>query len=284
MGIVEPPSHRTDGPLYGGAAFVSLLAVLGPVAIALGTAFASGEIRGIAVLPVVAGALLLDLGANLAPGYLYLRSEAARRATFSRSHHPLARLWAARGAFLVVIALAAYLVAITGAGLLLLIAGAGFTGVLYRSPPEALRLRGRLWGLAFLLMGPGLAFGSFYALTGTVALLPAIAAVPSGLVTAAALGVRRAVDRADAPGLILDGRVRLFAGALVVASLPLLALLVTLGALPRGCLAGVLAAPWTAMLLFDLGQGTQAAGSIRTRTFALSLGLAILVAAGAVIG
>jgi|GEM_PF-5314984 len=284
MDTVEPSSRRTDDPLYGSAAFVSLLAVLGPVAIAIGTAFASGEIREIAVLPVLFGALLLDLGANVAPGYLYLRSEAARRTTFSRSHHPLARLWTARGIFVVVIALAAYLIAITGAGLLLLIAGAVFTGVLYRSPPEALRLRGRLWGLAFLLMGPGLAFGSFYALTGAVALLPAIAAVPSGLVTAAALGVRRAVDRTDAPGRILDSRVRLFSGALIVTSLPLLALLVTFGALPRGCLAGVLAAPWTAMLLCDLIQGRQAQGPIRTRAFALSLGLAILVAAGAVIG
>jgi len=266
----------------------SLAASFGPLLLALGVAVATGDVRTFAILPVLVGGLLLHAGANLANDYFDHRQGAdpslGRGQTFSQPRLFLAGALVAMASAL---SLAAYLVLQTGWTLVVFALAAVLLGIEYTAPPLRLNYRGAGEVAAFLLFGPALSLGAYDALTGALAWSPALAAIPSGLVTAAVLFANNVRD--ISPDEISGKRTlavrlgprrsKVLLAMLLLASPAALLILALSGGVPRWTLITLLAAPVSVMVALRLLTGRATPEEVMDIAYRLGLAVALLMGA-----
>lgn len=271
----------------------SLAASLGPLVLALGIAVSTGDVRPFAILPVLVGGILFQVGTNLANDYFDHRQGAddvlGRGESFSR---PAVFLAGGAAAMAVALALGLDLVLRTGTGLLAFALGAAVFGFEYTAPPLRLNYRGLGEASVLLLLGPGLTLGAYYALTGTLSWVPALAGLPPGLLTSAVLFANNVRDIApdEKSGKrtlavrLGPRRASLTLAAQLVASEVLLLAFGAWGALPRLALIALISSPWAVVLALGLASGRIPPERVMGGAYGLGLTMALLMTAAFLLG
>ncbi|TAL13355.1 MAG: prenyltransferase, partial [Chloroflexota bacterium] len=172
------------------------------------------------------------------------------------------------GAFVLAVAVGVYLIwlrgpAIAALGIVGLVGGWGYT-----APPLQYKYRALGVPLVFVLMGPLMVVGSYFAITGTWSLVAAILSVPVGLLVAAILHGNewRDISEDTRAGIVtLSARIgKEWAHygyvALVLGAYMTLGLSVAAGWLPPATLVAILSLPFLAQVMrsAELGATGQA--------------------------
>ena len=153
---------------------------------------------------VLGAALALQTGTNIINEVFDVRNEVdtidSPRASKVLVEGRLTAAEAYRGALVflgVAVVIGGYLIALRGPGMFAI----GFAGLLggyfYTAPPVQYKYRALGVPLVFVLMGPLMAFGAYYAISGQVAREPWLIAIPAGLLVAAILHANDVRDVAD---------------------------------------------------------------------------------------
>ncbi|HEY2888611.1 MAG TPA: LLM class flavin-dependent oxidoreductase, partial [Candidatus Limnocylindrales bacterium] len=253
-------------------------------------------------LPFVAallGGVLLHSGTNIV-NEIYDVRKGIDTITSPRASHALlkARLTerqafvAAFVAFALAVVVGVYLIALRGPA----IVGLGLAGVLggyfYTAPPFEYKYRALGVPLVFLLMGPLMVVGTFFAVTGTWSTTALAASVPVGLLVAAILDGNewRDINEDSRAGISTlsarIGRVRAhyFYVALVLGAYMALGLTVAIGWLPPQTLIAIVSLPFLAQVIrsAELGATGQqrAIAMIDVQTARLHLTFGSLLVVG----
>ena len=253
-------------------------------------------------LPFVAallGGVLLHSGTNIV-NEIYDVRKGIDTITSPRASHALlkARLTerqafvAAFVAFALAVVVGVYLIALRGPA----IVGLGLAGVLggyfYTAPPFEYKYRALGVPLVFLLMGPLMVVGTFFAVTGTWSATALAASVPVGLLVAAILDGNewRDINEDSRAGISTlsarIGRVRAhyFYVALVLGAYMALGLTVAIGWLPPQTLIAIVSLPFLAQVIrsAELGATGQqrAIAMIDVQTARLHLTFGSLLVVG----
>jgi 1,4-dihydroxy-2-naphthoate octaprenyltransferase len=226
-------------------------------------------------LAALAGAVLLHSGTNVINEIFDVR-QGVDTITSPRASHALVKgrlterqaFAVAFGAFALAIAVGLYLVALRGPtiillGLLGLIGGYGYT-----APPLQYKYHALGVPLVFLLMGPLMVAGTYFAVTGTWAPQAFVLSIPVGLLVAAILHGNewRDIGEDTRAGIVtLSSRIgRDWAHygyvALVLGAYITLGLSVAFGLLPPATLVAILSLPFLAQVVrsAELGASGQA--------------------------
>ena len=253
-------------------------------------------------LPFVAallGGVLLHSGTNIV-NEIYDVRKGIDTITSPRASHALlkARMTERQAfvtafvAFALAIVIGVYLIALRGPA----IVGLGLAGVLggyfYTAPPFEYKYRALGVPLVFLLMGPLMVVGTFFAVTGTWSATALAASVPVGLLVAAILDGNewRDINEDSRAGISTlsarIGRVRAhyFYVALVLGAYMALGLTVAIGWLPPQTLIAIVSLPFLAQVIrsAELGATGQqrAIAMIDVQTARLHLTFGSLLVVG----
>jgi 1,4-dihydroxy-2-naphthoate octaprenyltransferase len=253
-------------------------------------------------LPFVAallGGVLLHSGTNIV-NEIYDVRKGIDTITSPRASHALlkARMTerqafvTAFAAFALAVVVGVYLIALRGPA----IVGLGLAGVLggyfYTAPPFEYKYRAMGVPLVFLLMGPLMVVGTFFAVTGTWSATALAASVPVGLLVAAILDGNewRDINEDSRAGISTlsarIGRVRAhyFYVALVLGAYMALGLTVAIGWLPPQTLIAIVSLPFLAQVIrsAELGATGQqrAIAMIDVQTARLHLTFGSLLVVG----
>jgi 1,4-dihydroxy-2-naphthoate octaprenyltransferase len=260
MGATAPARQRGKLRIWAQAvrAF-SFTASIIPVALGAALAASSGQPIAWPLLPlVVACALLYHAGTNLVSDYFDHCRGVDRDYTFGSSRvivegllAPADVLRAGLLAFAVGIGLGLVLVAVRGAPMLALGAAGLVGGFFYCGAPIGYKYRALGDPLVFLLMGPLMVIGSYYALTGTYSSTVLWASLPIGFLVTAILhanNLRDIVHDSDAGVITIAGVMghklaKLQYYGLLAAAYLSVGVMVARGTLPAWALAVFLSLP-----------------------------------------
>ncbi len=250
-------------------------------------------------LAALLGGVLLHSGTNIV-NEIYDVRKGIDTITSPRASHALlkARLTerqafvAAFVAFALAVVVGVYLIALRGPA----IVGLGLAGVLggyfYTAPPFEYKYRALGVPLVFVLMGPLMVVGTFFAVTGTWSATALAASVPVGLLVAAILDGNewRDINEDSRAGISTlsarIGRVRAhyFYVALVLGAYMALGLTVAIGWLPPQTLIAIVSLPFLAQVIrsAELGATGQqrAIAMIDVQTARLHLTFGSLLVVG----
>jgi 1,4-dihydroxy-2-naphthoate polyprenyltransferase len=270
-----------------------------PVVAGGALAAVDGHFAWLPFLAALAGGVLLHSGTNIV-NEIYDVRQGIDTITSPRASHAIvkgrlterAAFVAGFGAFALAVAVGVYLVALRGPtivvlGLLGLVAGYGYT-----APPLRYKYRALGVPLVFLLMGPLMVGGTYYAVTGTWSTIAFVLSVPVGLLVAAILHGNewRDIGEDTRAGIVtLSSRVgKQWAHysyvALVLGAYMTLGLSVAFGLLPPATLVAILSLPFLAQVVrsAELGATGQARAiaMIDLQTARLHLAFGALLIAG----
>jgi 1,4-dihydroxy-2-naphthoate octaprenyltransferase len=172
----------------------SLTAAAIPVAAAGGLALAHQAMNWPLFLLAFAGGVLLQVGTNVVneiydvrKGVDSITSPRASRALVTGRVKERAAFWLAGCAFGLATVIGVYLITVRGWELLLL----GLLGLIggwgYTAPPLQYKYRAAGLPLVFLLMGPLMVLGGYFAITGRWSVTAAVVSIPIGLLVTAIL-------------------------------------------------------------------------------------------------
>jgi 1,4-dihydroxy-2-naphthoate octaprenyltransferase len=245
------------------------------------------------------GGVLLHSGTNII-NEIYDVRKGIDTITSPRASHALlkARLTerqafvAAFVAFALAVAIGVYLISLRGPAII----GLGLAGLLggyfYTAPPFEYKYRALGVPLVFLLMGPLMVVGTFFAVTGTWSATALAASVPVGLLVAAILDGNewRDISEDSRAGIstlsarIGRERAHYFYVALVLGAYMALGLTVAIGWLPPQTLIAIVSLPFLAQVIrsAELGATGQqrAIAMIDVQTARLHLTFGSLLVAG----
>ncbi len=246
-----------------------------PVAAGAALAFVDGQFHGAPFLAALIGAVLLHSGTNII-NEIYDVRQGIDTIVSPRASHAIvkgriserAAFALAIGAFVLAMAVGVYLIWLRGPfivalGLVGLIGGWGYT-----APPLQYKYRALGVPLVFVLMGPLMVVGSYFAVTGSWSLSAGILSVPVGLLVAAILHGNewRDISEDTRAGIVtLSSRIgKEWAHygyvALVLGAYMTLGLSVAAGWLPPATLLAILSLPFLAQVVrsAELGATGQA--------------------------
>ena len=273
-----------------------------PIAVGGALAAISNAFSWPLFLAALVGGVALQIGTNVSNEIYDVRKGADQITSPRASHAILKGRLAEREAFaLVVLAFALatvmglYLIAIRGWPILVLglIGLAG--GYFYTAPPFEYKFKALGTPLVFLLMGPFMVAGSYYAVTGAFDPATVIVSIPVGLLVTAILHGNEWRDIAEDARVggrtlaIIFGRRASYLGyvGLIVGAYLALALAVIFGALPTTALLAMLSLPLLvrAIRASELGaQGQQRAiAMIDLETAQLHAAFGLLLVTGLVV-
>ncbi|MHB1640430.1 MAG: LLM class flavin-dependent oxidoreductase [Candidatus Dormibacteria bacterium] len=172
----------------------SLTAAAIPVSAAGGLALAQHLMNWPLFLLALAGGILLQVGTNVIneiydvrQGVDSITSPRASRALVTGRVGEGAAFWLAGLAFALATAIGAYLITVRGWELLLLGLLGGVGGGGYTAPPLQYKYRAAGLPLVFVLMGPLMVLGGYFAITGFWSPTAAVVSIPIGLLVTAIL-------------------------------------------------------------------------------------------------
>ena len=246
-----------------------------PVAAGAALAFVDGQFHGAPFLAALIGAVLLHSGTNII-NEIYDVRQGIDTIVSPRASHAIvkgriserAAFGVATVAFALAVAVGIYLIwlrgpAILALGLVGLVGGWGYT-----APPLQYKYRALGVPLVFVLMGPLMVVGSYFAVTGSWSLSAGILSVPVGLLVAAILHGNewRDISEDTRAGIVtLSSRIgKEWAHygyvALVLGAYMTLGLSVAAGWLPPATLLAILSLPFLAQVVrsAELGATGQA--------------------------
>lgn len=246
-----------------------------PVAAGAALASVDGRFRWLPFLAALIGGVLLHSGTNII-NEIYDVRQGVDTIVSPRASHAIvkgriserAAFGVAIGAFVLAVAVGGYLIwlrgpAIAVLGIVGLVGGWGYT-----APPLQYKYRALGVPLVFVLMGPLMVVGSYFAITGTWSLMAAILSVPVGLLVAAILHGNewRDISEDTRAGIVtLSARIgKEWAHygyvALVLGAYMTLGLSVAAGWLPPATLIAILSLPFLAQVMrsAELGATGQA--------------------------
>jgi 1,4-dihydroxy-2-naphthoate octaprenyltransferase len=246
-----------------------------PVVAGGALAYVDGQFTALPFLAALLGAVFLHSGTNII-NEIYDVRQGIDTITSPRASHAIvkgrmterAAFVAAGIAFAFAVLVGVYLLALRGPA----IAGLGILGLVggwgYTAPPLRYKYRALGVPLVFLLMGPLMVVGSYFAVTGAWSLEALILSVPVGLLVAAILHGNewRDIGEDTRAGIVtLSSRIgREWAHygyvALVLGAYITLGLSVAFGLLPAGLLLAILSLPFLAQVVrsAELGASGQA--------------------------
>lgn len=246
-----------------------------PVAAGAALAFVDGQFSALPFVAALIGAVLLHSGTNII-NEIYDVRQGIDTIVSPRASHAIvkgriserAAFAVAFGAFVLAMAVGVYLIwlrgpAIVALGLVGLVGGWGYT-----APPLQYKYRALGVPLVFVLMGPLMVVGSYFAVTGGWSLSAGILSVPVGLLVAAILHGNewRDISEDTRAGIVtLSSRIgKEWAHygyvALVLGAYMTLGLSVAVGWLPPATLVAILSLPFLAQVVrsAELGATGQA--------------------------
>ncbi len=246
-----------------------------PVAAGAALAFVDGQFSALPFVAALIGAVLLHSGTNII-NEIYDVRQGIDTIVSPRASHAIvkgriserAAFAVAFGAFVLAMAVGVYLIwlrgpAIVALGLVGLVGGWGYT-----APPLQYKCRALGVPLVFVLMGPLMVVGSYFAVTGGWSLSAGILSVPVGLLVAAILHGNewRDISEDTRAGIVtLSSRIgKEWAHygyvALVLGAYMTLGLSVAVGWLPPATLVAILSLPFLAQVVrsAELGATGQA--------------------------
>ena len=246
-----------------------------PVAAGAALASVDGRFQWLPFLAALVGGVLLHSGTNII-NEIYDVRQGVDTIVSPRASHAIVKgritertaFAVAIGAFVLAVAVGVYLIwlrgpAIAALGIVGLVGGWGYTG-----PPLQYKYRALGVPLVFVLMGPLMVVGSYFAITGTWSLVAAILSVPVGLLVAAILHGNewRDISEDTRAGIVtLSARIgKEWAHygyvALVLGAYMTLGLSVAAGWLPPATLVAILSLPFLAQVMrsAELGATGQA--------------------------
>jgi 1,4-dihydroxy-2-naphthoate polyprenyltransferase len=298
LGVLEK-GRRRAGALWEILRPFAYTASVIPVVAGGALAAVDGRFMLLPFLAALAGAVLLHSGTNIV-NEIYDVRQGIDTITSPRASHAIvkgrlterAAFVAAFGAFALAIAVGAYLVVLRGPtivvlGLLGLVGGYGYT-----APPLRYKYRALGVPLVFLLMGPLMVGGTYFAVTGTWSMVAFVLSVPVGLLVAAILHGNewRDIGEDTRAGIVtLSSRIgKQWAHysyvALVLGAYMTLGLSVAFGLLPPATLVAILSLPFLAQVVrsAELGATGQARAiaMIDLQTARLHLAFGALLIAG----
>ena len=280
----------------------SFTASVVPVAAGGALAAVDGRFTWPLFLVVLVASVLLHVGTNVINEIYDVRRGVDAITSPRASHAILAGRLTERiafviafGAFAAAAAIGLWLVFLRGVPMLLL----GLAGLLggwgYTAPPLEYKYRALGVPLVFLLMGPMMVCGSYYALTGVFEPRALMLSLPVGLLVAAILHGNEWRDISEdrragvktLSGLLGKGVAHLGYVALVIGAYIALAVGVMIGALPVSTLLAMLSLPLVVQVLrsSELGASGQARAisMIDLETARLHMAFGALLVAGVVI-
>lgn len=246
-----------------------------PVAAGGALAWVDGRFSALPFLAALAGGVLLHSGTNIT-NEIYDVRQGIDTIVSPRASHAIVKgrmtertaFVAAFAAFALAVAIGGYLLwlrgpAIAVLGLIGLVGGWGYT-----APPLQYKYRALGVPLVFVLMGPLMVVGSYFAVTGSWSLVAGILSVPVGLLVAAILHGNewRDISEDTRAGIVtLSSRVgkewaHYSYVALVLGAYMTLGLSVAAGWLPPATLVAILSLPFLAQVVrsAELGATGQA--------------------------
>lgn len=253
-------------------------------------------------LPFVAallGGVLLHSGTNIV-NEIYDVRKGIDTITSPRASHAVLKgrlterqaFVAAFVAFALAVAIGVYLIVLRGPAIIGLGAAGLLGGYFYTAPPFEYKYRALGVPLVFLLMGPLMVVGTFFAITGTWSATALAASVPVGLLVAAILDGNewRDISEDSRAGIstlsarIGRERAHYFYVALVLGAYMALGLTVAIGWLPPQTLIAIVSLPFLAQVIrsAELGATGQqrAIAMIDVQTARLHLTFGSLLVAG----
>ncbi len=270
-----------------------------PVAAGAALAFVDGRFNMPPFLAALLGAMLLHSGTNVVNEVYDVRqgidtivSPRASHAIVKGRMTERAAFVVAFGAFALAVAVGAYLLwlrgpAIAVLGLIGLIGGWGYT-----APPFQFKYRALGVPLVFVLMGPLMVVGSYFAVTGSWSLMAGILSIPVGLLVAAILHGNewRDISEDTRAGIVtLSSRIGTEWAhygyvALVLGAYMTLGLSVAVEWLPPATLVAILSLPFLAQVVRSAELGatgqTRAIAMIDLQTARLHMAFGGLLVAG----
>jgi 1,4-dihydroxy-2-naphthoate octaprenyltransferase len=274
LGAIEALRRRVAGTWEILRPFAYTASVI-PVAAGAALAVVDGKFVLLPFLAALLGAVLLHSGTNIV-NEIYDVRQGIDTIVSPRASHAIvkgrvterAAFLIAGGAFVLAIAVGLYLVSLRGPaiivlGLIGLIGGWGYT-----APPLQYKFRALGVPLVFVLMGPLMVVGSYFAVTGAWSAVALILSVPVGLLVAAILHGNewRDISEDTRAGIVtLSSRIgREWAHygyvALVLGAYITLGLSVAFALLPPATLVAILSLPFLAQVVrsAELGASGQA--------------------------
>ncbi|MBI2762660.1 MAG: LLM class flavin-dependent oxidoreductase [Chloroflexi bacterium] len=270
-----------------------------PVAVGSALAYVDGRFELLPFLAALVGAVLLHSGTNIV-NEIYDVRQGIDTIVSPRASHAIVKgrmtertaFIVAFGAFGLAVAVGVYLLwlrgpAIAALGLAGLIGGWGYT-----APPLQYKYRALGVPLVFVLMGPLMVVGSYFAVTGSWSLVAGILSIPVGLLVAAILHGNewRDISEDTRAGIVtLSSRVgKEWAHygyvALVLGAYMTLGLTVAAGLLPPATLVAILSLPFLAQVVRSAELGatgqTRAIAMIDLQTARLHLAFGGLLVLG----
>ena len=246
-----------------------------PIAAGAALAAVDGRFTLLPFLAALAGGVLLHSGTNIV-NEVYDVRQGIDTIVSPRASHAIvkgriterAAFVTAGAAFLVAVLIGVYLVALRGPAIVVL----GLAGLVggwgYTAPPLQYKYRALGVPLVFVLMGPLMVVGSYFAITGSWSVVALILSVPVGLLVAAILHGNewRDISEDTRAGIVtLSSRVgKEWAHygyvALVLGAYMTLGVSVAFGLLPPATLVAILSLPFLAQVVrsAELGASGQA--------------------------
>jgi 1,4-dihydroxy-2-naphthoate octaprenyltransferase len=241
-----------------------------PVVAGGALAYVDGQFTALPFLAALLGAVFLHSGTNII-NEIYDVRQGIDTITSPRASHAIVKGRMTERAAFVAAAVAFALAVLVGVYLLMLrgpaIAVLGILGLVggwgYTAPPLRYKYRALGVPLVFLLMGPLMVVGSYFAVTGAWSLEALILSVPVGLLVAAILHGNewRDIGEDTRAGIVtLSSRIgREWAHygyvALVLGAYITLGLSVAFGLLPAGLLLAILSLPFLAQVVRSAEHG-----------------------------
>jgi 1,4-dihydroxy-2-naphthoate octaprenyltransferase len=278
----------------------TLPAAVSPVLVGIALAATDGKLKVLPSLAALAGALLIQVGANLANDYydfVHGTDAAGRKGPLRVAQSGLIPLPQLRRSIVVTFALAAlvglYLVWVGGWPILILGAASILSAVAYTAGPYPLGYHGLGDLFVFLFFGLGAVCGTYYVQAQTLTPRVVAAAVPPGVLTVAILVVNnlrdidtdRQGDKRTLAVLLGETGTRLEYALLLVLAYAVPPLMWLLGAASPWVLISWLTLPLSVRLLRTLYSGTE--GPLLNQALAatanLDLAFSLLFALGLVL-
>jgi 1,4-dihydroxy-2-naphthoate octaprenyltransferase len=278
----------------------TLPAAVSPVLVGIALAATDGKLKVLPSLAALAGALLIQVGANLANDYydfVHGTDAAGRKGPLRVAQSGLIPLPQLRRSIVVTFALAAlvglYLVWVGGWPILILGAASILSAVAYTAGPYPLGYHGLGDLFVFLFFGLGAVCGTYYVQAQTLTPRVVAAAVPPGVLTVAILVVNnlRDIDTDRQGGkrtlavLLGETGTRLEYALLLVLAYAVPPLMWLLGAASPWVLISWLTLPLSVRLLRTLYSGTEGPrlNQALAATANLDLAFSLLFALGLVL-
>jgi len=267
--------RRRAGALWEVLRPFAFTASIVPVAAGGALAWADGRFDAGLFLLALAGAVLLHSGTNIV-NEVYDVRQGIDTITSPRASHAILKgriserdaLWVAYACFAVATLIGVALIAVRGWPIAALGAAGLLCGYFYTAPPFQLKYRALGVPLVFVLMGPLMTVGAYYAVTGAWSWTALALSVPVGLLVAAILHGNewRDISEDARAGIVTlstrFGKDAAHVGylALILGAYVALGVGVALAVLPPTTMLAVLALPFLAQVMRDaeLGASGQA--------------------------